>query len=152
MSQTSQCDTGTPSLCDLHQTLLELHLGNQHVLCTWHRCSQHRVICVLSLCGPAQKPWPSPQQSRGGCSTCQHCPTMQEDLRVFPRCSLLAKAAAVGVVRALQCCVSPKGFLSPLLRGGSVEPRAERSVRVSLICVFASLPACSRARCFSLLE
>lgn len=155
MSQTSQCDTRSPPRCALLTSIkpsMSCTLETAPMHMTEMFTAQFTLIDVLSLCGPPQKPSPTPQQSRGGCSTCQHCPTSTMRPGSFP--SLLSACRG----SCWQRCESPEGFLCPLLRGGcpgAVNPGRDTpclTVPDFVLCAFASLPACSRARCFSLLE
>lgn len=157
MSQTTQCDTRSPLDCALLTSI------KPSVSCTLDTNISHAhgtdvhspgwTIYVLSLCGPPQEPWPTLQQPRGGCSTCQHCPIHRMRPQSFPFC--LPWQLLWVFWELCTAGWAPEEFCLPCSGEGQhrrVNPRAEHSVSDSLICVFASLPACSRARCFSLLE
>lgn len=146
MSQNSQCDTGAPSRCDLHQASLEASMSRAHGTDVH---STGSFVCWVFVGQPR-----NPDLAHSSPEVAAALPAVSHHARrapSFPSLLSACQGSAVGVVRALQGCVSPRGFSPPLLREGPGS-RAEHSVHDSLICVFASLPACSRARCFSLLE
>lgn len=61
---------------------------------------------MLSLCGPAQKPWPSPQQSRGGCSIASSVPPCKKS-------SEFSLVALCLPGQCCWCCESSAGLCEP---------------------------------------